>query len=95
MKIRDIIKESSPRTDAPKVGNEKAVISRSAKDAEVQFNTAQVGAISDFDPKEARKKVRDMYGMEFVDDFVDNIELPNSIHDTDKQMSMMSKDNRK
>ena len=94
MKIRDIIKEGSNRSDTPIVGNEKAIVSRSAKDAETQFNNAQVGAISDFDPKEARKKVRDMYGMEFVDDFVDNIELPNSINDTDKKVSMFSKDNR-
>ncbi len=35
-----------------------------------------------------------MYGMQLVDDFLDVLELPNAENDTDKEMSMFSKDNR-
>jgi hypothetical protein len=94
MKIRDIITEGSSRTDAPTVGNAHAKIARSAKQAAAFYFDADKGAIEDFDPKEARKRVRELYGVELVDDFVDNLELPNG-HDTDKAMSMFSNDMRK
>ena len=91
MKIRDIIKE---RKDFAVQGNSAAKIARTAKQAAQTFKDADHGAGADFDSKAARKKVRDMYGVELVDDFVDVLELPNAEKDTDKQMSMFSKDNR-
>ena len=92
MKIRDIIIE---RKNATKVGNDKATIARTAKQASATFDGADKGAIDGFYSKKARKKVRDMYGVELVDDFVDVLELPNGEKDTDKAMSMFSKDQRK
>lgn len=91
MKIRDIIIE---RKNAAVNGNDTAKIMRSAKQAVKAFNDADKGAIKNFDPKKQRKKVRELYGVELVDDFVDVLELPNSENDTDKQLSMFSKDNR-
>ena len=95
MKIRDIITEGSNRTNAPTVGNAHAMIARSAKQAVSIFVDAEKGAIEDFDPKEARRKVRELYGVELVDDFLDVLELPNGEEGTDKEMSMFSKDMRK
>jgi hypothetical protein len=46
------------------------------------------------DPRKNLEKVRHMYGMQLVDDFLDVLELPNAEGDTDKEMSMFSKDNR-
>jgi len=94
MKIRDIIQEGHARKKAPTTGNAGAKIARSSKQAAKAYNDAEIGAIKDFDPKEARKRVRELYGVELVDDFVDNLELPNG-HDTDKAMSMFSSDMRK
>lgn len=95
MKIRDIIQEGHSRRKAPTVGNDKAKIARSAKQAAKAFVDAEVGAIKDIDVKKARKKVRELYGVELVDEFLDVLELPNGESDTDKQMSMFSKDMRK
>ena len=91
MKITEIITE---RQDFSVNGNENATIARTAKEAASKFKDADKGAGESFDPKKARQKVRDMYGVELVDDFVDVLELPNAEKDTDKEMSMFSKDNR-
>lgn len=95
MKIRDIITEGGSRTNAPTVGNANAKIARSAKQAAAAFADADQGAIEDFDPKEARRRVRELYGVELVDDYLDVLELPNGEEGTDKAMSMFSSDMRK
>ena len=95
MKIRDIITEGGARTNAPTVGNEKAKIARSAKQAAAAFADADQGAIEDFDPKEARRRVRELYGVELVDDYLDVLELPNGEEGTDKEMSVFNSDMRK
>ena len=105
MKINEIITEgkwksrtsnkSNKRVDKVfVVGNEHAKIARTAKGAAKIHKDANVGAIEPNDPLENLKKVRDMYGMQLVDDFLDVLELPNAEGDTDKEMSMFSKDNR-
>ena len=91
MKITEIITE---RNNPSRIGNETAKISRSAKQATKTFKNAAKGALNNSNPQEARKKVRGMYGVEIVDDFVDVLELPNNEHETDKELSMFSKDNR-
>jgi len=93
MKITEIITE---RNNPNAVGNETAKIARSAKDAVKAFKTADKGALSTSDDKKqhGRKVVRQMYGVELVDDFIDVLELPNGHEGTDKEMSMFSKDNR-
>ena len=83
------------RKDAAVLGNEKASIQRTAKDAVKAFDDAEKGAIENHDPVANRERVRNMYGVELVDDFVDVLELPNAEDDTDKQMSLFSSDNRK
>ena len=95
MKIRDIITEGGARSDAPKVGNDKAKIARSSKVAAQMHDNAEEGARKEFDAKEARKRVRDLYGVELVDDWVDMLERPNGEHDTDKAESLLSTDMRK
>ena len=95
MKIRDIITEGGSRTNAPTVGNANAKIARSAKQAAAAFPDADQGAIEDFDPKEARRRVRELYGVELVDEYLDVLELPNGEEGTDKAMSMFSTDMRK
>ena len=91
MKISDIITE---RKDFAVNGNDAAKIARTAKQAAQMYKDADSGARDNFDAKAARKKVRHQYGVELVDDFVDTLELPNAENDTDKQLSMFSKDNR-
>ncbi len=93
MKINEIVTEHK-RTNAEPCGNDAAKIARNPKDATSLFNKADKGAQEKFNAKKARKKVRDMYGVELVDDFVDVLELPNAEGTTDKEMSMFSKDNR-
>lgn len=104
MKINEIIKEgkfarSEKRTDREDqvfhVGNEKAKISRTSKAASKNFKDADKGAIDGVSSDVNLKKVRDMYGVQIVNDFVDVLELPNNVDDTDKEMSMFSKDMRK
>ena len=91
MKITEIITE---RQDMPVNGNDTACIARTSKEAVKMFKKADKGAKANFDPKKAREKVRDLYGVELVDDFIDVLELPNAEKGTDKEMSMFSKDNR-
>ena len=91
MKISDIITE---RKNASVNGNDTAKIARTAKQAAKAYKDADKGAIDHADPAAARKRARELYGVEIVDDFVDVLELPNSENDTDKQQSMFSKDNR-
>ena len=91
MKIKDIILE---RDDAPVLGNELARITRSAKDAAKRYISADRGALDTGDSKENLRKVRELYGVELVDDFVDVLELPNNEQNTDKQESLLTKDNR-
>ncbi len=95
MKIKDIIQEGHARRKAPTTGNAGALIRRSSKQATKAFVDADQGAIENFDPKEARRKVRELYGVELVDDFIDVLELPNGEEGTDKEMSMFSQDMRK
>ena len=76
------------------VGNEHAKIARTSKAAAKNFKDADRGAVDGVDPEVNLKKVRDMYGMQLVDDFIDVLELPNNINDTDEELSMFSKDNR-
>lgn len=106
MKIREIIteqfKHSHKRKSREKkvfhVGNEHAKIARTSKEAAKQHKEANPGVedrLSDNDSMENLRKVRDMYGVQLVDDFIDVLELPNAVNDTDKQMSMFSKDMRK
>ena len=93
MKIRDIITE---RKDATKVGNDAATIARTAKDAVEKFKKADTGIPPEHDDvHHLLAHVRDMYGVELVDDFVDVLELPNGEEHTDKAMSMFSDDMRK
>ena len=93
MKIRDIITE---RKDAAKTGNENAKIARTAKKAKQQFKDADKGhGKRTDDVAHLLAHVRDMYGVELVDDFVDVLELPNAENDTDKETSLLSSDNRK
>jgi len=94
MKIRDIV-EGKKRSNAPITGNSAAKIARSAKQAAQTYVDADKGAIEKFDSKKARKRAREMYGVELVDEFIDVLELPNGEKDTDKQMSMFSSDMRK
>ena len=93
MKIRDIITE---RKDAAQVGNDKATIARTSKSATKKFKDAEkgLGKRTD-DVGHLLAKVRDMYGVELVDDFVDTLELPNAEKDTDKETSLLTSDNRK
>ncbi len=106
MKIREVItekqgswvrgKKSDKRDPEPwVVGNEHAKIARSAKDAQRIHGEKDQGVIEGDDPQANLQKVRDMYGMQLVDDFLDVLELPNGIEGTDDQMSMFSKDMRK
>lgn len=92
MKIKEIITE---RSDFAVYGNDTAKIVRTPKQATKAYTTAEKGAIKNFDPKKARRHARNMYGVELVDDFVDVLELPNNENETDKAMSMFSKDQRK
>lgn len=92
MKIRDIIVE---RKNATKVGNKTATIARTAKQAEKKFDTSDPGARDLGDPLSNLKRVRDMYGVELVDDFIDVLELPNNVDETDKETSLLTSDNRK
>jgi len=90
--IKNVIME---RNDAAKVGNDAAVIVRSAKQAADGFEGADKGhQMRTDDVGHLLAHIRDMYGVEIVDDFVDVLELPNSEDDTDKQPSLFSKDNR-
>ncbi len=91
MKITEIIIE---RQNTPVNGNDTACIARTSKEAVKMFKAADKGAGEHFDPKKARKQARELYGVELVDDFIDVLKSPNSDKDTDKQMSMFSKDNR-
>jgi hypothetical protein len=75
-------------------GNEHAKIARTAKCAVNLHLEKDKGAIEKSDPRKNLEKVRHMYGMQLVDDFLDVLELPNAEGDTDKEMSMFSKDNR-
>ena len=104
MKIREIITERKfQKSDKRKeredvvfhVGNEHAKIARTSKAAAKNFSDADKGAVEGVTAEVNLKKVRDMYGVQLVDDFIDCLELPNNIDDTDKQMSMFSKDMRK
>jgi hypothetical protein len=107
MKIREIItekaqgswkreKKSDKRDPEPwVVGNEHAKIARSAKDAAQMRDEKDKGFIEGDDARKNLERVRDMYGMQLVDDFLDVLELPNGIEGTDDQMSMFSKDLRK
>lgn len=94
MKIREVITE---RKDAAKVGNDSASIARTAKGAAQKFLDADKGdsPISHDEVRHLLAHVRDMYGVELVDDFLDVMELPNNVDSTDKQMGMFSKDMRK
>ena len=103
MKINEIITESKWKKSQKSnkrdkevwvVGNEHAKIARTSKRAVEIHKDANVGALDDTDSLENLKRVRDMYGMQLVDDFLDVLELPNAENDTDKEMSMFSKDNR-
>ena len=103
MKINEIITEGQWKASSKSnkrdsevwvAGNEHAKIARTAKTAVKMHKDANVGALADNDPLANLKKVRDMYGMQLVDDFLDVLELPNAEGDTDKEMSMFSKDNR-
>lgn len=90
--IKNVIME---RNDAAIVGNDAAVIVRSAKQAADGFEGADKGhQMRTDDVGHLLAHIRDMYGVEIVDDFVDVLELPNSEDDTDKQPSLFSKDNR-
>ena len=103
MKINEIITEgrwqkghkSNKRDEKVWIaGNEHAKIARTAKDAVKIHKEKDKGAVDGVDPYVNLQKVRDMYGMQLVDDFLDVLELPNAESDTDKEMSMFSKDNR-
>jgi len=104
MKIHEIIVESAFKKSHKRksredqvfhVGNEKAKLSRTSKAAAKNFKDADAGAIDGVTAEVNLKKVRDMYGVQLVDGFIDVLELPNNVDDTDKQMSMFSKDMRK
>ena len=107
MKIREIItekKQGSWKRDSKSdkrepqvfvVGNEHARIARSAKQAQDLLKDKDQGVIENDDPRANLEKVRNMYGMQLVDDFLDVLELPNGVEGTDDQMSMFSKDMRK
>lgn len=90
MKIRDVITETDDGRS-----NKAARISRSASQAEKQFLNAEKGDGRTDDTAHLLAKVRDMYGVDLVDDFVDFIEEPNGKHGTDKEQSLLSTDNRK
>lgn len=93
MKIREVITE---RNNAAKTGNDTAKISRTSKAAEKQFKSADKGhQMRTDDVAHLLAHVRDMYGVEIVDDFVDVLELPNAEDDTDKAESLLSTDQRK
>ena len=96
MKIRDIITEGGRREPQPAVGNDDAIISRTTAQAVKHYDAANKGAIDmNHDVHSLLKKVRDMYGVEIVDDFKDTIERPDGEYNTDKEESLLSKDNRK
>ena len=107
MKIREIITEKSQgswKRDGKSnkrepevfvVGNEHARIARTAKDAQDLLQDKDQGIIENDDARANLEKVRDMYGMQLVDDFLDVLELPNGVEGTDDEMSMFSKDMRK
>lgn len=107
MKIREIITEKSQgswKRDGKSakrakevfvVGNEHAKIARSSKQAQDIHSEKDQGVIENDDARTNLEKVRDMYGMQLVDDFLDVLELPNGVEGTDDQMSMFSKDMRK
>jgi len=93
MKIREIIKE---RKDAAKIGNDSATIARTAKGAAEKFKNADDGLPPGHDEvPHLLAHVRDMYGVELVDDFLDVMELPNNVDETDKAESLFSTDMRK
>lgn len=106
MKIREIITEKSQGSWAREkksdkrepevfvVGNEHAKIARTSKDAQKMRDEKDKGFLEGDDARKNLERVRDMYGMQLVDDFLDVLELPNGIEGTDDQMSMFSKDNR-
>ena len=103
MKINEIITESNWHkghkrtkrdTKVWHVGNEHAKIVRNTKQANSHFCDSERGAIDACDPHINLEKVRDMYGTQLVDEFLDVLELPNGIEGTDDEMSMFSKDNR-
>jgi len=102
MRLHEIITEHWDRNHKNKksdqqvwvVGNEHAKIARTAKDAVKMHKEKDNGIIDGVDARINLQKVRDMYGMQLVDDFLDVLELPNAENDTDKEMSMFSKDNR-
>lgn len=89
MKIRDIIIEQN------EIRSADVKISRTAKQAEQTFFSADIGALEKFDPEEVLAKVNRMYGVRFVDDYKDVFEKPNGEKDTDKKDSLLTKDNRK
>lgn len=107
MKIREIITEKKQgswdrdgKSDKREpevfvVGNEHARIARSAKQAKDLHADKDQGVIENDDARANLEKVRNMYGMQLVDDFLDVLELPNGIEGTDSEMSMFSKDMRK
>lgn len=92
MKIRDIITE---RTDASKVGNGKAAIAHTSKDASQAFADAEQGNAGSVDNvDELLQKVADMYGVEYVEDFLPLTKNPSGKRITDKEESLLTKDNR-
>lgn len=92
MKIRDIITE---RKNPVKRGNEHAKIVYDSQDARDSFEAADKGrAGTEFDAMAALKKVRDMYGVEIVDDFSIYNGLVDGERKTDEAESLLSKDNR-
>ena len=106
MKIREVIteKQGSWTRDSRShkrakevfvVGNENAKIARSSKQAQELHNEKDQGVIENDDARKNLERVRNMYGVQLVDDFLDILELPNGIEGTDKAMSMFSKDMRK
>jgi len=85
------------RNDAAIVGNDSATIARTAKQAVELFDKSDKGGDGVKKGESVQDhlaSVRAMYGVEIVDDFMDVLELPNAEHDTDKQQSLFSKDNR-
>ena len=77
--------------------NDAATITRTAKQAAEIFDKADQGGDGcerDESVQDHLKHIRAMYDVELVDDFLDVLELPNAEGDTDKQQSLLTKDNR-
>lgn len=94
MKIRDLITENK-RRNLPPTGNEKANIHIDSGEAARAYDDAEKGSAGAVDNvEELLAKVADMYGVEYVSDFLGLASEPSGERKTDKQMSLLARSNK-